>query len=346
VRMDNMAVFDGTSFGPGKIVVGSYGASIVNLNGDFTTAADFTITRGATLYLFNGGWITNTGTILVESNGVTQLRATHGTAVFTGTGSIILAGTDSRLSRENADDNFGHDVNHTIWGAGTIDALIYNAGTIIAENGTLVINQPIMWAPAPYGPGQIKVKNSGTLDVRNNIQTGNLIMSSNGTLSVGNLKVIDLKGDYTFAQQNAAYWSWGSGSILQMSGSGAHQQFLEVGGRDYSLSAIGFSDNFNLQALTLTGSGTYVNLVDNIDNGHRSSPEALYVKSLSVPEGTTLNLNRLHLYTYLGANIHRVVAGEGNLFGGGQIIDVSVKPGAGSIPAIILPLLLQDAYVQ
>ena len=185
------------------------------------------------------------------------------------------------------------------------------------------------------------MKNGGILDVRNNIQTGNLIMSPNSGLDVGNLKVMDLKGDYTFGQQNAGYWSWGSGSVLQMSGSGAQQQFLEVGGRDYGLSAIGFSNNFNLPALTLTGSGTYVNLVDNIDNGHRASPEALYVNSLIVPDGTTLNLNRLHLYTYLGPNIHRVTAGEGNQFGGGQIIDVSVKPGPRTLPGIIFPLLLE-----
>ena len=147
VRMDNMAVFDGTSFGPGKIVVGSYGASGLWLNGDFTTAADFTITKGATLGLYGGGWITNSGTILVESNGVTQLRAFNGTEVFSGTGSIVLGGIDSRLSRETADVNFGQDVNHTIRGAGTIDAPVYNVGTIIAEKGTLVINQPIMSAP-------------------------------------------------------------------------------------------------------------------------------------------------------------------------------------------------------
>lgn len=344
VRMDNMAVFDGTSFGPGKIVVGGYGASGLWLNGDFTTAADFTITQGATLGLYGGGWITNSGTILVESNGVNQLRAFNGTEVFSGTGTIILGGIDSRLNRETEDVNFGQDVNHTIRGAGTIDAPVYNAGTIIAEKGALVINQPIMTVPPEegYGPGQIKVKTGGTLDVRADVQTGTLTMDPEAMLDVGNMKVIDLKGDFIFEQKNAAYWSWPAGSVLQMSGSGAQQQFLEVGGTDYGLSAFGFSDNFNLPALTLTGSGTYVNLVDNIDNGHRSSPEALYVKSLSVPAETTLNLNRLHLYTYVGTNIHRVVAGEGSLFGGGQIIDVSVKPGPGSVPGIIFPLLLQD----
>jgi hypothetical protein len=340
VRLDNVRVYNGTAFGPGKIVIGSYGASVVQLIGNFTTAADFTITGGATLSISNSGWITNSGKVLVESSGVTQLLVTDGDPGFRGTGSIILAGTDSRISRESEGHNFVQDVNHTIRGAGTIDVPIINIGTIIAENGTLVINQPIMWAPPSYGPGQIEVKNGGTLDVIATIQTGNLIMSPNGKLSVGTLGGIQLKGDYTFGQQNTDYWSWGSGRALQMIGSGAQQQFLEVGGRDYGLSAIGFSDNFNMPALILTGSGTYVNLVDNVDNGHRTSPEALYVESLSVFWGNTLNLNRVHLYTYLNGNIHRVTAGEGNLFGEGQIIDVSVNPGPRSIPGIVFPLLL------
>jgi hypothetical protein len=317
VRMDNMNVWDGTIFGPGKIVIGSYGVSGVQTLFNFTTAADITITNGATLEIYGESWITNTGKILVESDGVTQLKTHDNDAVFTGTGSIVLGGIDSRLTRGSEDAYFGNDAQHTIRGAGTIDAPVYNAGTIIAEKGALVINQPIMTAPPEeYNPGQIEVKTGGTLDINANVQTGTLTMDPEGLLDVENLKVIDLKRDFTFRQQIAAYWDWGAGSVLQMSGSGAQQQFLEVGGTDYGLSAIGFSDNFNLPGLTLNSSGTYINLVDDIDNGHRTSPEALYVKSLSVPEGTTLNLNRLHLYTYVGANIHRVTAGEGNLFGG------------------------------
>ena len=38
--------------------------------------------------------------------------------------------------------------------------------------------------------------------------------------------------------------------------------------------------------------------------------------------------------------MHQVKAGEGGVFGGGQIIDVSVKPGPRSIPGIVTPLLL------
>ena len=55
---------------------------------------------------------------------------------------------------------------------------------------------------------------------------------------------------------------------------------------------------------------------------------------LNVNPGATLNLNKLPLYTYLGTEIHRVQAGEGALFGGGQIINRS-----GNISGII-PMLL------
>lgn len=72
-------------------------------------------------------------------------------------------------------------------------------------------------------------------------------------------------------------------------------------------------------------SGTYVFLADWINNGNRSSDEALYVSDLDVLIGATLNLNGLHLYTYYNG-IHRVMAGEGNLFGGGIIIDTQVVP--------------------
>jgi hypothetical protein len=324
VRLDNVNVFDGTSFGPGKIVVGAYGASLLNLNGDFTTAADFIVTRGATLALWSGGTITNTGTILVESNGVTQLKAFNQTAVFTGTGSIVLGGLDSRLSQEGG-GSFGNDVNHTIRGAGTINAPVYNAGTIIAENGTLVINQPIMRAPLPYGPGQIEVKTGGTLDVKANVETGNLIMGSEAMLYVGNLKIIDLKGDFIFEQQNAAYWSWGAGSVLQMSGEGGLQR-LEVGGTDYlGTPPQAFSNNFDLPSLKILGAGTQAYLTDLIDNGHRSSPEALYVESLFIESGSTLFLNGINLYTFNG------LVEPGTWVNGGGLVSAGAVPLPGSV---------------
>ncbi len=117
---------------------------------------------------------------------------------------------------------------------------------------------------------------------------------------------------------------------LNMSG----QQSLEVGGKDFGADAEGFTFNFfSPQYLALAGSGTYVSLVDNINNTPGPDGEALYVggpgqknTTLNVPSGTTLNLNGIKLYVYLDNAIHRVRAGEGALFGGGQIIDRAVTP--------------------
>jgi hypothetical protein len=109
---------------------------------------------------------------------------------------------------------------------------------------------------------------------------------------------------------------------------------MEVGGRDYGLSNAGFDYNFNLGKLEVANTGTYLTLVDEINNGHRASPEALYADALEVLPGSVLNLNGLHLYTKLGGNIHWVKAGEGRLFGGGLIFDKAST-------AVLLLLLLE-----
>jgi hypothetical protein len=126
---------------------------------------------------------------------------------------------------------------------------------------------------------------------------------------------------------------------LIFAGGGTAWKIMEIAGSDYSENIQGFTDNFHMADLTVTGNNTKVLLKDAVNNGNRgpgSAPEALYVNTLHVNEGATLNLNNLLLYTYLDSQIHRVKAGEGALFGGGQIINSS----PGSLPGIILPLLL------
>jgi hypothetical protein len=127
---------------------------------------------------------------------------------------------------------------------------------------------------------------------------------------------------------------------LQLSGGGPLQA-LEIGGTDSGLAGLPSDPNvnnynFDLVKLSLTGSNTYVYLTDALDNGHRSSPEALYVDFLEVDPGTTLNLDGLRLYTYLNGAAYRVMAGDGNLFGGGLIIDTTV-PGV-PLPSTLLLL--------
>jgi hypothetical protein len=154
--------------------------------------------------------------------------------------------------------------------------------------------------------------------------------------------IMDLKGNYSFSQTDPARVNFGNWSLKMSGGGSSGRQFLEAGGQDLGPAAGGFSNNFQLPRLVLAEAGTYVRLVDNIDNGHRGSGrEALYVggywtdTTLSVPTETTLDLNGIKLYAYLDHTIRRVRAGDGVHFGGGKIIDQS---GAGPL----LLLLLSD----
>ena len=70
---------------------------------------------------------------------------------------------------------------------------------------------------------------------------------------------------------------------------------LEAMSQDLGNIAAGFSSNFAYGTLKLTAN-TYVELVDNAANSPGGVPNAIYVNTLNVPSGATLNLNGLHLY--------------------------------------------------
>ena len=86
-------------------------------------------------------------------------------------------------------------------------------------------------------------------------------------------------------------------------------------GIDYGYVTSGFTDNFAYNSISLT-SGTYVELVDNVKNSSGTGPEAVYVDTLSVPSGATLNLNGLHLYALQSSIKGTVTNGIINQFNG------------------------------
>jgi hypothetical protein len=316
------------SFGPGHIE--SHQGTTFQEGITFTPGAQVTVYDGAAVSASSGYTVslTNNGTI------TTALDVNNNTVTLTGTGTANLTG----LGNRGWGGTLINDVTHTIQGSGNFDLGGFtwtNNGTLRVANGTLNVG-------SVAGAGTTTVKDNGNLVIYPGctLQTGNFSMSPSATLTVGNWQggSLDLSKDFTFSQTDPAKCNWDPNTTLQMSGGGAQQQSLEVGGRDYSLSSTGFSSNFNLPALNLAGAGTYVNLVDNIDNGHRPPREALYVDSLNVPAGTTLNLNTIHLYTYYPSSptIYQVKAGDGNKFGGGQIINRPLKPVTASVNSLLL----------
>jgi hypothetical protein len=280
----NDAYLYGTNIGKG--VVNVTGHSWLRANNTLGPETTVNVQDGQHLFLHNE-ILTNNGTINLTGTN-SYLTSYNFTSTLTGTGQLVLGGKPGNRIREDYGGTLINDTNHTIRGGGTIDAPVTNKGTVIADNGTLQINRDIT------GDGSVRVASTGALDLNANLTTGNFTMDNNALLNVANNKYIDLKGNFLFFQTHGqeGNWQWGANSYLSMTGLGAREQRLEVGGKDGG----GFDNNFDLNKLSLSGANTYAFLTDWINNGNRSSDECLYVDDLYVEAGSTLNLNHLHLY--------------------------------------------------
>ena len=315
-----------------------------NLSGNIGLAPDtvFNVNNGHILNLWADGstpcTITNYGVINLKSSGGGAALSARAPVTLTGTGSVTMGGDiNNQLGNAGVSTQiYINDSSHTIQGGGTIATATINNGKIIANNGTMSLTGMVT------GSGSVDV-HGATLSVTPGLQCGNFSMDAAATLNLPtNGGIMDLKGNYTFAQNVPAQVNFGNWKLQMSSGGGGGKQFLEVGGQDLDSETGGFSNNFQLPRLALAEPGTYVCLVDNIDNGHwDSGREALYVggywtnTTLSVLVGTTLDLNGIKLYAYLNNAICRVRAGDGALFGGGKIINSR----SSSMPGTLLLLL-------
>jgi hypothetical protein len=358
IRLTGATVANG-EWGPGNVefyysFTATQASPAVTLSGNnhfsSETVVDFVnYSSGAysgTAVIAGAGTLTNDGTIRMNGpatlySGV--LNSPASTALLTGSGQLILVpGTYNPSLRDDGSCTHGfiNDTNHTIRGAGSFFTPVENRGAIIVENGFLAVSQPLT------GTGSIQVKDSGVLSLAKDIQTGNLSLDANSILRNNDFnKTIELSGNFSFAQTDEAKWTRGM-PILKMNG-GRDQsqgiQTLEVGSEDKKLNWDAFysNTNFRLKKLSVEGNDTWVSLVDAIDNGNRTPTEVLYVDELHVNPGATLNLNGLTLYTISAGNLHLVAAGEGNLFGGGSIIN---NPGA--LPGAIVGDINKDSSVN
>jgi hypothetical protein len=297
------------------------GVTTVNSAATLSVAAG-----GYSLYLQNGATLTNNGTVLInqtDANFRVYNMFGPATATIGGTGHLVLGpGNSIGVSNTGYAASLTNDAGHTIEGGGTVQAPVINRGSLIANNQTLAINSPVS------GNGLVSIANGATLQANQNVQCGNFQMAPTATFQLASNMRLEVQGNFSFEQTDTAKWSLGTGSALYMPGNGIHS--LEVGGLDTGPSPSGFVNNFNWPRLRISDTGNEVWLVDDIDNGHRgtSGKEALYVSTLEVLSGATLNLHGLHLYTYLGQSFHLVTAGEGSLFGGGVIVDHTPVPGS------------------
>jgi len=342
VQLNSSSLYD-HQLGAGTVQIGGttsfYGKNILN------AGTSINVPNGQGLYFYDPG--SNDPAALI---GGKVTLASAGSATYFSAGNVlslqsnlVLGGTSSQNYITGSTITLA--AGYTIQGQGYIQAPLVNNGAVIAQDGNLTISGGITGngnvtaqggnltiSGGITGNSLVSLLGNATLNILSNLQVGNLNMSQFTNLAVQKGQTVGISQDFTFAQQTPSSWNWGAGTTLLMDGSGTPQN-LEVGGKDYGYVPAGFRNNFNLQNLDINGVGTYVYLTDPVNNnqqvGSGGSAEALYVESLYIALGDTLDLNGLHLYVD-GFGLVGVGTWSN---GGGLIIDPKVP-----IPGTLLLL--------
>jgi hypothetical protein len=162
-----------------------------------------------------------------------------------------------------------------------------NRNRLEVAGGGRILLTPLTTANA----GNVMATSGGILEVQNSWQFDDpnwLSSQTDGTLKV--------TGNLLGATRNVrAYRPYGTLSF-EGTGTAGAPQLLEVMSQDLGADGTGFVGNFAYGKLALTKT-TYVKLVDQTNNAAGAGIEAVYVNTLVVPSGTTMDLNGLHLYT-------------------------------------------------
>ncbi len=172
-----------------------------------------------------------------------------------------------------------------------------NAGTLSKTGGTATSFIGVTFNNT--GDGAVEAL-TGNLSLNNG-----LVVNGMGFINTAASASITLAGGLTGSTRNVTNFTPLGSLVLGGSGTASAPDSLEVMGQDLGNVPAGFANNFVYGTLALSGSD-YVQLVDNAHNSTGSGAEALYVNTLIVPLGTTLDLNGLHVYA-LNAQISGTV---------------------------------------
>ncbi|MCX6922711.1 MAG: hypothetical protein NT154_05775, partial [Verrucomicrobia bacterium] len=208
------------------------------------------------------------------------------------------------------------------WWSGSANVGFVNLGTISpnVSGGTILCR-----AESLTNSGNLSASAGATLDWEGDLQIDGaqtVVSQGGGTVRVGGSLLGNTRNVNQCSMQGTLAF-----------GTGAHQ--LEVMSRDLGNVASGYVRNFAYGGIVLD-SGAQVTLVDNALNSSSPAPECLYVNSLVVPSGASLDLNGFHVYTRLdqiagdvtGGTISQAPAGGGALALGGGIPGSIASAGA------------------
>src|SRR6185312_16242093 len=318
--LGNWNLTSGGTIKNGNVTAGN-GATLTVTGGTLdgmTLSAATTVNNDAVLTVLDG--LTLNSTLTMTSTG------SYAGTFVNFNGSQTLGGSGEVLFSQTGAPGWTNTLRPTS-GALTIGPQITIAGTQgVVGNATLpLINN-----------GTIDAESGGTMTVTATPFTNNGdLLAFGGILSLPSAQVngssefsssatgtFIVTGDLTGAPQNANLFT--PNGTLRLSGSGTalSPQHLEAMSMDDGGEAAGFIDNFAYGVLEL-GNGTHLQLQPN-------GSKAVYVNTLIVPAGTTLDLNGVKLYYREKETDNGTIDDPGDLMqvpGGGTIAIGSVAAG-------------------
>jgi RHS repeat-associated protein len=237
--------------------------------------------------------------------------------------------------------------------------------------GSTFVNEGTLRTSAPTGSVDFSTEfnNSGSVRIRQ----GNLSFTGGGNVAFDNSSYLASQTSSTFrlstsllgSTTNADLFS-PQGTVIFTGGTSDAPRLLEVMSRDRDPISDQLQNNYRYRTLQLDSA--YVRLTDASGNSPGTNAEAMFVDTLIVPSGSTLDLNALPLYArivelhgvILNGDVQRIsdggplslnesasgrieVAGEvdeWNFFGrAGQAITVIANPGTDGNPNPLAPTL-------
>ena len=285
----------------------------VTVNGSFAVSGTVYVSHDLTL---NGtatlGSATGTG-VLSFTDAAAQTLGGAGTVVLGGYNyylSGVAVATGLTIGSGVAVRGQNGFVGYDYYGGGSARATLTNLGTIAADvsGGTITLYGSTI-SNSEIGPIVGTLASTGSVTLNN---SGFLAENLSGSASFGG----DVLGNTT----DGTLWNAAGTTNLTGTGTAASPQRIEVMGQNLGATAAGFAHNFAYSTLNL-GYSNYVKLVNLSSNTGSPSAEALYVNTLVIPSGSTLDLNGLKVYarvaqlsgTVLNGTITQLPTGGGSL---------------------------------
>jgi hypothetical protein len=236
----------------------------------------FNVSQGSMLTVTGGPLVNASDGSITSSLGVFSGGSTNSlNAQLDNQGTLNVAGADLTINQQPTGSSF-RLANQD---QGALDVA---AGRALTIGGTALVNR-----------GDIRLHGNGIVDFVVPVVS----MDGQGTLQGEPAGTVHVRGSLLGNTQNAASHTPPGTVLLDGKGTAATPQLLEVMQADAGDDPASYTSHPAYGSLVL-GTNTYVKLVDQARNSASKGAEAAYADSLTIPAGSTLDLNHLRLYAH------------------------------------------------